>query len=266
MPILTNPTVQQFLAQHGPMANSALRSSGLVAPFEAPDVVRMPGTLEANPTYRLGEAAGGLLEDKKLLEPLGQYAQALGSQQGHGRAMLLSALLGAAGGAGFGMTTRRDPWMWGLIGAGAGGLGGLGINQLMRYREAKRRTAVDQWLRKVSFYVSNEQNPMQYIQERLLADGSVGPAEKGQMVAALRAVPQSALFSLADMLRTAAGMAAGYIIGKFLMQFGGMGSAVMTGLGGLFGASLGGGRSSTNTLGLDANPSQDFFGRPRFVM
>ena len=91
--------VQQYLSQHNPLtSNSALRESGLVAPLTVPDVVRTPGTLEANPMYRLGDAAGGLLENRKLLEPVGRYAQALGSLQGPGGAMVLSALLGAAGG------------------------------------------------------------------------------------------------------------------------------------------------------------------------
>ena len=178
--------------------------------------------------------------------------------------MVLSALLGAAGGAGFGLTTRRDPLLWGAVGAGLGGLGGLGINQLLRRRAAKRRALADQWF-KSAFYVSNEQDPMQYIQARLFEDTSMSASDKSQIVAQLQSVPRQELFTLADLLRTSGGAAVGYIIGRFLMRFGGLGTAIMSGLGGLLGARMGGSRSTQNTLGLDANPSQDFFGRPRFV-
>lgn len=263
MPLLTNPMVQQYLAQHNPLANGELRASGMVAPISIPDVVRTPGTLESNPMFRLGDATGGILENRKLLEPVGRYAQALGSLRGPGGAAVLSALLGAAGGAGFGLTTRRDPLLWGAIGAGAGALGGIGINQLLRRRAAKRRALADQWF-KTAFYVSNEQDPMQYIQARLFEDGSIPSSDKSQMLSQLRSVPRSELVTLADLLKMAGGAAAGYIIGRFLMRFGGFGQAVMSGLGGLLGARMGGG--SRNTFGLDADPSKDFFGRPRFVM
>lgn len=266
MPIFTNPEVKAYLAEKGVDPASSLRSLGLVSPGMggAADVVRLPGTTEANPTYRLGDALGGMIQDRKMLEPVGKFFGALGSQRGPGTAALLSALLGAAGGAGFGLTTRRDPLMWGLLGAGVGGLGGYGINQLMRARDARRRRQAE-LLSKTAFYVSNEQDPMQYIQQRLFEDGSTSTGQKVQMVQQLRNLPQQDLMTLADLLRTAVGGAIGYIIARFLMRFGGIGTAVMTGLGGLIGAGTGGPRIPKNMLGLEVDTARDLFGRPRLV-
>lgn len=268
MPIFNNPAVLSYMNQQGVNAPS-LRSLGMAAPFPSPpDVVRIPGTQEASPMFRLGDAAAGMVEDRQLMQPLGKYVQALSSGRGPGQAALLTAVLGGLGGAGFGLTTRRDPLLWGLVGAGVGGLGGLGLNSLLRSRQARRdarqRYLLDE-LRKSSFYVSNEQDPMTFIQQKLFEDSTMGSNAKGQMVAQLRSLPRQDLITLADMLRTATGAAVGYIIGRFLLRFGGIGTAVLTGIGGLIGAQSGRPKVPKNMSGLEVDPTRDFFGRPRLV-
>lgn len=269
MPILNNPEVKAYLETRGLDPASGLRSMGMVAPMSRPDVIRLPGTEGSNLTYRLGEGLGTALQDKKLLEPVGKYFGALGSSQGPGMAALLSALLGGAAGGGFGLATGRDPLMWGLLGAGAGGLGGYGVNKLLQARDARRRRQaaimMQPLLMKSSFYVGNEQDPMQYIQQRLFEDGSTSTGQKVQIVQQLRNLPQQDLMTLADLLRTAAGGAIGYIIARFLMRFGGIGTAVMTGLGGLIGASTGGRKLPRNMFGLEVDTSRDLFGQRRLV-
>lgn len=270
MPIFTNPEVKAYLANAGLIdPASGLRSLGMVAPMSRPDVIRLPGTEGSGMSYRLGEGLATAMQDKKLLEPVGKFFGALGDANGPGMAALLSALLGGAGGAGFGAITGRDPVMWGLAGAGVGGLGGLGINQLLKARDVRRRRQatlmMQPLLSKSSFYVGNEQDPMQYIQQRLFEDGSTSTGQKVQIVQQLRNVPTQELMTLADLLRTAAGGAIGYIIARFLMRFGGIGTAVMTGLGGLIGASTGGQKIPRNMFGLEVDSARDLFGRPRLV-
>ena len=259
MPIFTNPEVQKLMHQQGFDPSTALRSIGLVAPTA--DVMRMPGDGTSNVTYRLGEGIGAMAENKKLMAPIGKAVDTVANSAPGTAAM--GAIVGGLGGAAFGAGTDRNPLLFGLLGAGLGGAGGYGISKLIQMMTEKRRQR-DLELSKRAFYVENGQDPMAYIQTKLFSDGATGSNEKAQMLAQLREIPERELFALVDILRMAGGAGAGYIIGKFLMRFGGFGTAVSTGLGAMLGSALGN-RPKRNMLGLEVDPSRDFFGNPRLV-
>lgn len=260
MALIHNPEVKKLVGNQGFDPNAALRSLGLLTP--GADVARLPGDGASNISYRIGEGLGSLAENPRTFAPVGKAISTL-ANNASGSA-LLGALVGGLGGAGFAYGTRRDPLLWTLLGAGAAGGAGYGLSRLFQNSAARRRQR-DMELSKMAFYVNNEQDPMQYIQSKLFEDSSIDSGAKSQMVAQLRSIPTQQLFTLADMLRTAAGGAIGYIIGKFLMRFGGLGTSVMTGLGALLGSQTGRPGPRRNMLGLEVDPSRDFFGRPRLV-
>lgn len=266
MPLVNNPQVQSFLTEHGMLPSNTLHALGLgsLTQSRLPDVVRMPGTMEANPAFRLGEAAGSALENRRFLEPIGRFLGLLGSNNG-ASAALVSALFGAAGGAGFGALTRRDPLAWGALGAGVAGLGGLGIQQFVQARDRQRRRKLA-LMGKQAFYVSNEQDPLVYIQQRLFEDRSLDSGAHLQLTQQLRQVSPQDLVTLADLLRTVAGGAVGYIVARFLLNAGGAGTMLLTGLGGLAGASMRGSGQPRNAFGQSVDTQRDVFGRSRFVL
>lgn len=260
MALIHNPEVKKLVNNQGFDSSSALRSLGLLAP--GGDVARLPGEGTSNISYRIGEGLGSLAENPRNFAPVGKVLSTLANNSGG--SALAGAILGGLGGAGFAAGTRRDPLLWALLGAGTTGAAGYGLSRLIQ-SNARRRQIRDQEMSKAAFYVDNEQDPMSFIQTKLFEDGSIGSSEKAQMVAQLRNIPSNQLFTLADMLRTAGGGAIGYIIGKFLMRFGGMGTSIMTGLGALLGSQSGRPGPRRNMLGLEVDPSRDFFGRPRLL-
>lgn len=253
------------MSEHGVDPSRTLAALGAPHTFTStlPDVVRMPGTTEANPMFRLGEFTGSVVENRKLMEPVGRLFGTMGSSNG-AMAALVSALIGALGGAGFGAMTRRDPLVTGAIGAGIGGLGGLGVNRLLAAR-ARSRQRKDALLNKRAFYVAEGQDPLQYIQARLFEDGSLPPAQLAHLSQQVRQLPQGSLIKLADLLRTAVGGAVGYLVARFLLNMGGVGTTLLSGLGALAGAASGS-RTSRNAFGQDVDVRRDMFGQSRFVL
>lgn len=263
MPLFNNPEVQNLLSSQAPAPIAdPLRSIGLLQPKTTPTFTFPIGSAEAQPMARLGDWAGGVIQDKQLLKPLGSYLASF--HQNPGRAALLSALgLGAAG-LGFGAMTDRNPYLMGALGAGLGGLGGYGLAKLIQSNVRRRERPME--LLKASMYIEGGEDPMSYIQSRLFADDTMMPPRKSSLLMAVQQLPPAQLMQLADVLRATFGAAVGYIVGRFLLNMGGVGTGVASGLGGLIGlASGGGGQLPRNAMGLSVDTHRDMFGNPRYL-
>jgi hypothetical protein len=261
MPLLNNPEVQAYLQEHRQPVSNAFRQMGLVT-APSPQFHFSPGTSEYQIPSMLGDAAGRALDGKQLLRPVGSYLESF--HKSPGRAALLSALgLGGAG-ALYGAFTGRDPLTSGLVGAGIGAAGGYGLGTLVQ-NNVRRRDYPYQLL-KNSYYVMNGQDPMSYIQERLLSDNTMTADRRANLMMAVQNMPQQQQVQLADVLRASFGAAVGYVVGRFVLNMGGIGTSVATGLGGMLGLSTGDDSGTfRNAIGLPVRPRQDLFGNPRLV-
>jgi hypothetical protein len=217
---------------------------GSKGPF---DVLRMPGHAESNPGYRAGEALAGWTEGRKLLKPLGSYAQALTSS---GRSSaLVHALLGGTAGLGYGWMADKNPLLWGLLGAGAGAAGGYGLNRGYQYMQNARNERYRPF-HKLSHSTFSTADPLAYVQSRLFEDSSLASTEKARLMSRLGQVPSSELVTLADLLRTATGSAIGYMVSRFLLRFGAAGTAVSAGIGAMAGFRSGRPKPPRNMHGM----------------
>jgi hypothetical protein len=258
MPIWENHELRKYLNSQG--------MPGILGPSSGITMTPHRGTMESTLPYQLGDMFGSAVEDKRLLRPLGSYMSALGSNSG--LAALMSGLGLGAVGAGYGLLTDRDPLVWGGIGAGVGGLGGYGLSELIRYMSTKRRADAQrrEAMMKYSFYVTDEEDPMTYIQSRLFADQSMDSGSKSRILMTIQQLPMDQLVTLAGLLRTAIGASVGYLISRFLLNMGGVGQGISAGLGGLVGAMFGRGSSlPRNAMGLDVDTGSDIFGRRRLI-
>jgi hypothetical protein len=280
MPIFTNPEFQQFVEQQtGTNPVEALRSHLPTSiTGETGAAIYPRGTPIST---QVGQSVYDALERKQFLKPVGDYFSTLGSNSG--RSAMLTALALGLGGAGFGAVTGRNPVTWGLAGAGLGALGGYGASELTsslsrrRNQRGMQTMAQDeenrQRLQRIqdvtpkvasSYYGMGDTDPMTYIQSRIFADQSMGPADKSMLVSTVQSLPPQQLMTLSDMLRTAAGAAAGYIITRFLLNMGGLGQTLGMAAGGALGAMMGN-RLPVNAFGEQVDTSQDLFGRRRLV-
>lgn len=258
MPVWQNHELRKYLDAKG--------IPGILTPGSGATLMPHRGTMEATLPYQLGDMFGSAVEGKQLLRPLGSYLSALGSNSG--LAALMSGLGMGAAGAGYGLLTGRDPLLWGGIGAGAGGLGGYGLSELIRYMNTKRRADAQrrEAMLKSGFYVSNEEDPLTYIQSKVFADSSMDSGLKSRILMTVQQLPMDQLITLAGVLRTVAGAGVGYLISRFLFNMGGVGQGISAGLGGLAGAMFGRGASlPRNAMGLDVDTGSDIFGRRRLV-
>jgi len=266
MPLLTNPAIQNYLRSNNNALPGPLQNLGLLSPNRVA-LAPSAGTMEAGLPYQLGDMAGSVIEDKQLLKPLGSYLTTLGSNSGLS-ALLTGLGLGAAG-AGYGWLTGRDPLVTGGIGAGAGALGGYGLSELMQYMTRQRQMKHQQRraeMMKYSYYVLNDQDPVAYIQSKLFADSNMDSATKSRMAIAIQQLPPDQLFSLSNLLQTAAGASVGYLIARFLLNLGGVGQGISAGIGGLVGAMMGRGSSlPRNAFGQEVDTSTDPFGNRRLI-
>jgi pimeloyl-ACP methyl ester carboxylesterase len=230
------------------------------------DYQPQPGTMEDTLGYQIGSHAPDYAPSQAL-RPVGQFLTSLGTDTP--AATLMGGALGGAVGAGTALLRGRGLVRSMLLGALAGGGGSYGLSRVLAAREQRRAeegARYGQALAKRSFYAmaeDGESAALSLVQARLFQDPAVPPAQKAALLTAVQQMPPEQVRALSELVRSAMGASIGYLVARFLTQWGAGGRAAAALAGGFLGWRLGG--NPSNVYGQRVDTQRDVFGNRRLL-